>query len=146
MKMPHWRLSPFIMTLLLLLMTSQVSGANAPEGFNVNVWLDEWFGSDAPPMSDIELESIVCVAAATSVGVLITLVGGAAIVIAGEVGGPETAIALPLLVSSMWAACAIGRNATPGMLWLQRRSKVLVERWAMPSTRPWQPPLGPKIR
>jgi len=81
-------------------------------------------------MSASEFDSIICIASAASVGVLISLVGGTAIVIGGNVGAATgTAIALPVLISSMWAACALGRTVTPGVLWLQHRSKMLVKKF-----------------
>jgi len=117
-----------ITALLWILMTFQTTGAQALENSGATDWFDNWFGSNAPSMSENEFDSIICIASAASVGVLITLVGGTAIVIGGNVGAAAgTAIALPVLVSSMWAACALGRTVTPGALWLHRRSEVLVK-------------------
>jgi len=90
---------------------------------------NDWFGSDAPPMSQSEYESMICIASATSVGAMITIVGGTAIVVAGTVGSATgTAIALPVLISSMWSACSLGKAVIPGAIWLQNRSKMLVNR------------------
>jgi hypothetical protein len=126
--MPNWRIRPAIMALLLVLMASPATAAKTTEAFSVSGWLNGWFGADAPEMSEAEFDSIICIGSAASVGALITLVGGTAIVIGGNVGAATgTAIALPVLVSSMWAACAIGRSVTPGVLWLQRRSTMLVK-------------------
>jgi hypothetical protein len=79
-------------------------------------------------MSDAEFESVICIGSALSMGTLITVVGGTAIVIGGHVGtATSTAIALPVLVSSMWAACALSRAVAPGVLWLHARSTTLVK-------------------
>jgi len=96
---------------------------------NIITTYDEWFGGDAPPLSQDEVESMVCMFSAGSMGSLITVVGGTAIVISGSVSSAtSTAIALPVLISSMWAACSLGKALLPGMLWLERRSKMLVDR------------------
>lgn len=90
---------------------------------------NEWFGGDAPPLSHEEADSMVCLIAAGSMGTLITVVGGTAIVIGGTVSSATgTAIALPVLISSMWSACSLSKALLPGALWLERRSKMLVSK------------------
>ncbi len=104
---------------------------------------DDWFGIDSPPMSQDEFESIVCITSAASVGILITIVGGTAIAISGTVSGSAgTAIALPLLVSSMWAACSMARSATSGAIWLKNRSKKLVHKLENTLNTPSEPPMA----
>ncbi len=127
---PSSSLRSIVTLLLLLLATSQaVPAANLwEEKTDLATIYDNWFGATAPPMSEQERESVICIASAASVGGLITLVGGTAIVVAGTVGGATgTAIALPVLVSSMWSACSMGKAIAPGMTWLHNRSKTLVQ-------------------
>lgn len=126
-----------IVTTMSLLLFFTSSALDAKEVKEEKTWgeitfyelYDDWFGSDAPSMSQTEFESVVCIASASSVGALITLVGGTVIVIGGAVsGGAGTAIALPVLVSSMWTACALGKAIIPGTIWLQNRSRMLVKK------------------
>lgn len=123
--------------LLLLLIVMPLANANPAADNQAKSLADtsfgelyeDWFGSDAPPMSQPEFESMICIASATSVGAMITIVGGTAIVVAGTVGSATgTAIALPVLISSMWSACSLGKAVIPGAIWLQNRSKMLVDR------------------
>jgi len=91
-------------------------------------WLSSQLGYDTSKMSEAELESLVCMVSSTTVGVLFTLVGGAAIVLISDVQTVTgTAIALPLLISSMWWACALSRALIPGTRWLHRQGTTLVE-------------------
>lgn len=94
---------------------------------NLTTTYDEWFGGDAPPLSDKEVDSMACLVSASSMGALITVVGGTAIVISGTVS-TGTAIALPVLISSMWSACSLAKALLPGIIWLERRSKTLVNK------------------
>ncbi|KOR28923.1 hypothetical protein TI04_09905 [Achromatium sp. WMS2] len=92
-------------------------------------WVNSWLGYDTSAMTETELDSMICIASALTMGTLITVVGGTAIVIGGHVGrATGTAIALPVLVSSMWSACALSRAITPGILWIHNRSSSLVNK------------------
>jgi hypothetical protein len=123
--MMKWRIQAMAVALLLLAATSPARG----DDFGIAAFYNQWLGSDTSTLSESERDSLVCIASAVSVGALITLVGGTAIVIGGNVGAATgTAIALPVLVSSMWAACGIGRAAVPGVIWLQHRSRTLVHK------------------
>lgn len=94
---------------------------------DVPEWVDNWLGYDTSAMTDAEFESMICIASALTMGTLITVVGGTAIVIGGHVGrAAGAAIALPVLVSSMWSACALSRAIAPGVFWLHNRSAMLV--------------------
>lgn len=128
LKMSQWRMLWAGLALGLGVLVSPVTQANSTDGASPGSFFDNWFGSDAPPLSDAEFTSLSCIAAATSVGLMVTLVGGAAIAVSGSGRATGTAIALPVLASTMWAACAVGVAAAPGVLWLQRRSKTLVNK------------------
>lgn len=128
----------FCMFFCLSILTAQPIGAAAATGAgtttrgfgSIPVWVDKWIGYyDTSAMTDAEFESMVCITAAIAMGTLITVVGGTAIVIGGHVGrATSTAIALPVLVSSMWSSCAFSRAVLPGALWLQKRSSMLVKK------------------
>ncbi|KOR32572.1 hypothetical protein TI05_06450 [Achromatium sp. WMS3] len=103
------------------------------QSFSFYRWFDDWFGSDAPPMTNAELEGIVCAVAATSAAVLIIVFGGAVMTLEGEMlGATEKAITLPIIIPSMWGACAVGKTSTPGIIWMYRRSKELMKRLTPP--------------
>lgn len=117
------------LVLMFVFITPQtVTAARGEEGpLDVPEWVDNWLGYDTSAMTDAEFESMICIASALTMGTLITVVGGTAIVIGGHVGrAAGAAIALPVLVSSMWSACALSRAIAPGVFWLHNRSAMLV--------------------
>jgi hypothetical protein len=123
--MVKWWIEAIAATLLLLITAAPAKA----EDLGISALYNQWIGSDTATMSENERDSLVCIASAVSVGALITLVGGTAIVIGGSVGAATgTAIAVPVLVSSMWAACGIGKAAAPGVIWLQHRSRTLMHK------------------
>jgi hypothetical protein len=125
--MSRRQIRSILATLLLLLTSLPLLGAE--NSVSMADWFDGLFASDAPTMSESEFDSLVCIGSATSIGAIITVVGGTAIVFGGNVGAATgTAIALPVLISSMWAACSLSKAVAPGVIWLQHRSKVLVEK------------------
>lgn len=117
-----------ILTLMLMTSIQITWAARGEEGpLDVPEWVDNWLGYDTSGMTDAEFESMICIASAVTMGTLITVVGGTAIVIGGTVSrAAGTAIALPVLVSSMWSACAISRAVAPGVFWLHNRSALFV--------------------
>jgi hypothetical protein len=119
--------------ILLLLVMALPAGA---EDFGITALYGQWLGYDTSIMSEDERDSLVCITSAVSIGALITVVGGTAIVIGGTVAASTgTAIALPVLVSSMWWACSLGRAVTPGVLWLQHRGHMLVTKLSGSTTQ-----------
>jgi hypothetical protein len=128
MKMWKWPLRPALVAplcfILMLPQTALPYEAERP----IADWLSWQLGYDASKTSEAELESLVCMVSSTSVGILLTLVGGAAIVLSSDVQTVTgTAIALPILISSMWWACALSRALIPGTRWLHRQGATLVE-------------------
>lgn len=117
-----------ILTLMFMTSIQITWAARGEEGpLDVPEWVDNWLGYDTSGMTDAEFESMICIASAVTMGTLITVVGGTAIVIGGTVSrAAGTAIALPVLVSSMWSACALSRAIAPGVFWLHNRSALLV--------------------
>jgi len=113
---------------ILMFVSPITLAARGDEGpLDVPQWVDNWLGYDTSAMTDAEFESMICIASAVTMGTLITVVGGTAIVIGGTVSrAAGTAIALPVLVSSMWSACALSRAVAPGVFWIHNRSALLV--------------------
>ena len=122
--MTPWRI--LLATLALCIGIMAVPAAQAEPATGI---FDTWLGTDTSSMTDAEFTSLSCITGATSVGLMVTLIGGAAIVATGSGSATGTAIALPVLASTMWAACAVGTAAAPGILWLHRRSKALVDKF-----------------
>lgn len=131
MQTSRWYLGIVSLILMLMYTASQTVEADARSNNTLDVppWVTNWLGYDTSAMSNDEFDSMICIASGLTMGVLITIVGGTAIVISGSVGrAAGTAIALPVLVSSMWSACALSRAVTPGLLWLHNRSGQLVKK------------------
>jgi len=122
------KINNVLMLLMLVTYFQATWAARGEEGpLDVPEWVDNWLGYDTSGMTDAEFESMICIASAVTMGTLITVVGGTAIVIGGTVSrAAGTAIALPVLVSSMWSACALSRAVAPGVFWIHNRSALLV--------------------
>lgn len=125
----HTLLIGLLFYLTIITAPPVLAAESVPNPIGVPEWVNNWIGYDTSAMTDTEFESMVCIAAAVTMGTLITVVGGTAIVIGGSVGrATGTAIALPVLISSMWSSCAFSRAVLPAALWLKNRSTMLVKK------------------
>ncbi|MEI7609231.1 MAG: hypothetical protein WCJ64_17770 [Rhodospirillaceae bacterium] len=107
------------------------------------IGLGELFGFSADDevnlaVSDRELGSLGCIVAGAGAGVAAVLFGGAAIIATrGQGAAAATTVAVPVLAATMTAACALGSQAAPGIVWLRRNGDVLVGK--MMNTIPAEP-------
>lgn len=78
------------------------------------------------PMSDAEAVGVGCALVAGSVGIAAIAAGGAAFIAAEVgVGAASTAVAVPVVVTTMAGGCTLGAMATPAFLWLKRQGYTL---------------------
>ncbi|CAK0764676.1 hypothetical protein CCP4SC76_4170002 [Gammaproteobacteria bacterium] len=89
-QMTVWHTGLTGMILGLGLMVFPPIQADPATGF-----FDSWFGTDTSSMTEAEFTSLSCIAGAASVGVMVTLIGGTAIVVSGSGSATGTAILRP---------------------------------------------------
>ena len=78
------------------------------------------------PLTGAEASSVGCALVAGSVGVAALAAGGVAIIAAEVgVGATSTAVAVPVVVTTMASGCTLGSVATPAILWLKRKGYLL---------------------
>jgi len=80
-------------------------------------------------VTESELRGLGCIVTGASVGAAAVLFSGTAIAFAGGAGAAAAApVAVPVLATAMWAGCAFGSYAAPGLAWISRNGDAVVER------------------
>ncbi|MBI1209766.1 MAG: hypothetical protein GC191_21105 [Azospirillum sp.] len=80
-------------------------------------------------VTDSELRGLGCIVVGSAVTAAAILLSGTAIVVAGGPGAATaTTVAVPVLATVMWAGCAFGSSAAPGLAWLSRNGDVLASK------------------
>jgi len=90
--------------------------------------LDQWFGDALAFGKDIslsgdELRGIGCLAAGSAAGAITLGLGGTVLVLAGLPGVTTGIVAAPVVATTMWAGCAFGSTAAPGLAWVVRNGQ-----------------------
>jgi hypothetical protein len=78
------------------------------------------------PITMEEFKGISCLTVGGGIGLMTVVFGGTAIAAFGSPGAGTTAIAIPALATAMWAGCAFGSAAAPGLAWAARYSESLL--------------------
>lgn len=71
------------------------------------------------PITQEELKGLACLGAGGAIGAVSVVLGGTAAAVAGA-SGAAGLVAMPALAAAMWAGCAFGSSAAPGLVWLLR--------------------------
>ena len=120
---------PFAVATTLILALILTLGLPSTQAAGIG--LGELFGfppenTAAITISEREQSSLGCLITATGVGIATILFSGAALAVTGGQGAATaTTVAVPVLAAAMTAGCALGSQAAPGIIWLQRNSEAL---------------------
>jgi len=112
------------LTLLMLATRPATAGDNG-------IGLGEIFGFSADEdvklkVSDREQNSLGCMIAAAGAGMATVLFSSAVIIATrGHGAAAATTVAIPVLAATMTAACALGSQAAPGIVWLRHNSETI---------------------
>lgn len=99
---------------------------------------ESWTG-----MSDGEFASMACLVGGTAAGAATVLIGSVALVATGTMTSVvEAAVAVPVIVGTASAGCAMGAAVAPALSWMRRQGARIVSDIKVPEIS--VPPESPK--
>ncbi|CAK0754737.1 membrane hypothetical protein [Azospirillaceae bacterium] len=122
------RFGAIMLVIWAVMVWSSAVLAADPTERSLRQWFGDWLGfSNEVMLSAEELRSVGCLMSGGVVGAVSLGLGGAVMAFTGFPSNTGV-VAMPVLAASVWAGCAFGSAAAPGLAWLIRNSQDFVRK------------------